>query len=60
MGYHTRYGDFYKEYEENIRQAAAKGNDLCKSIVECEKHELWADLEYGLYVYSQNLSKDFV
>ncbi|MBQ6072055.1 MAG: hypothetical protein IJK85_09950 [Bacteroidales bacterium] len=59
MGYHTRYGDFYKEYEENIRQAAAKGNDLCKSIVECEKHELWADLEHGLYVYSQNLSKEF-
>ena len=59
MGYHTRYSDFYKEYEENIRQSADKGNDLCKCIIESEKHELWADLEYGLYVYSQDLTKQF-
>lgn len=59
MGYHTRYSDFYKEYEENIRQAADKGSDLCKCIIESKKHGLWADLEYGLYVYSRDLTKRF-
>lgn len=59
LGYQTGYDNFYENCREQLIDAYKNGNKLCKDIMATPKHELWSDLENGLYHYSLQLTKTY-